>query len=187
MNRRSFFQSVVYAFLFSVFAALVAFALDPVFGRSTVLRALVALGGLAYLGFVVGQRGTGAGRPTAFLLWILGAAGAWWMPLNLTAYLTAHAGLIWLLRSPFSYRGSIPWLLDLGVSALAVPASLWALVQTGSVGWLLWTFFLVQALTCAIPSTLRRSQAGEAEGADKADFDRAYRHAELAVERLLAD
>lgn len=187
MNRRSFFQQVVFAFLISVFAALVAFALDPIFGRHTVLRLLVAVSSLAYLGFIVSDRGTGAGRPTAFLLWLAGAAIAWWMPLGLTGYLAAHAGLIWVLRSPFSYRGSMPWLFDLGLSALAVAAGLWALVQTGDIGWMLWTFFLVQGLTCAIPTSWPTRERDSDAPPPGADFDRAFRHAELAVQRLLAD
>ena len=187
MNRRTFFQSVLFAFLISFFSALVAFALDPIFGRLMVLKALLAVSSLAYLGFLVGQKAAGAGRPTAFVLWLAGAAGAWSMTLGLGGYLAAHAGLIWLLRSPFSYRGVVPWLLDLTVSALAVPAALWALVQTGSVGWMLWTFFLVQALSCAIPPSVGRGENRAVPRNEGADFDRAYRHAELAVQRLLAD
>jgi hypothetical protein len=101
--------------------------------------------------------------------------------------------MVWIIRVLYFSNGVLPALLDLGLSALALAAGVWAAGQTGSVLLAVWSFFLVQALFGSIPRSLttqaltgRATERGTRPGADEEPFERAHRNAEAAVRRLSA-
>ncbi|MGH8576033.1 MAG: hypothetical protein ACREXX_07925 [Gammaproteobacteria bacterium] len=75
-------------------------------------------------------------------------------------------------------------LADLGLNALSVMATVWAVRQTGSVLLGIWCFFLVQALFVAIPPAMQRKKRGSGEPEAEDRFQEAYRVAESALRSL---
>ena len=92
---------------------------------------------------------------------------------------------IWLVRSLYFYSGVLPALMDLGLSALSISASVWAITRSGSVFLAIWTFFLVQALFVTIPPTVQgKSKPERNSAAENENFTRARRQADAALRQL---
>jgi hypothetical protein len=96
-----------------------------------------------------------------------------------------QAGIIWLLRSLYFHGSILSAALDFGLVSVGLAASAWAMVNTGSLGGALWSFFLVQALFCWIPD-LARKQPGDIyrNQHDQSSFQSAHRVALDAVRKL---
>jgi hypothetical protein len=105
----------------------------------------------------------------------------------LPLYLLIHVAAIWLVRSLYFYSGLLPALMDLGLSALSISATVWAITRWGSVLLATWCFFLVQALFVAIPPAIKNKQEpGANAAADNAHFERAKRQADAALRQLFS-
>ena len=110
------------------------------------------------------------------------AAG--WSLLSPAAFALVQAGLIWLVRALYHHRGFVAAGVDLGLTAFACAAAVWAL-GTGSYLVTIWCFFLVQALFVWIPEP---ATGGHAQGpAGSADFEASRRLATAALKRLATD
>ena len=164
-------------------AALLA-ALSPWLGAPAALRAVIALLGFAYSLYVIHASGERVGRITTIIAWSCGATAVWLLGLPLVAYVLAHVGLVWLVRSLYHYSGVLPALVDLAVSVLGAAFAVWAAQRSGSAWLALWCFFLVQAFHALIPATL--GERGPTRAAADDAFARAHRAAEAAVRRLSA-
>lgn len=184
MNRTTFLQGVVVAFVLSFFGAALFATLTTFVSAGIVLRTLVSLVSLAYVGYLLSRSHARVGRITALALSVVVAGVAWGVELPLALYLIVHVGLIWLIRSLYFYSGVVPALMDLGLSALALTAAVWATLQSGSIFLTIWCFLLVQALHVVIPRSVDRARerdpSFEADGA----FQHARRTAEAAIVRL---
>ena len=118
-------------------------------------------------------------------LWIALSAVTWWVAPPLPLYLMIHVGAIWLVRSLYFYSGVMPALMDLGLGALGVSATVWAITWSGSVFLATWCFFLVQSLFVAIPPAVQRKAKPERHTpADNEHFERARRQADAALRQL---
>jgi hypothetical protein len=94
---------------------------------------------------------------------------------------------MWLVRSLYFYSGVLPALMDLGLSALSIAAAVWAISHTGSVFLATWCFFLVQALSVAIPPAVKRkANATRNSAAENEPFERARRQADQALTQLFS-
>jgi hypothetical protein len=171
------------AFVLSLCGAALLAALAPWLGNGAGLRAVIALLGFAYTLYVIGRSGERIGRITTIACWVAVASGAWFVGLPLAGYALVHVGLVWLVRSLYSYSGLLPALADLGVSLLGAVFAVWAAQRSASAWLALWCFFLVQAFHVFIPETLARRGRAAAAATDDA-FARAHRAAEAAVRRL---
>ncbi|MDH5622683.1 MAG: hypothetical protein OEY74_11430, partial [Gammaproteobacteria bacterium] len=98
-------------------------------------------------------------------------------------YLLVHVGAIWLIRSLYFYAGVVPALLDLGISALSITATVWAISRSGSVFLATWCFFLVQALFVAIPPAIKKRNVSAVINSNET-FDHAKRNADRALRQL---
>jgi hypothetical protein len=79
----------------------------------------------------------------------------------------------------------MPALMDLGVSALSIFATVWAISRSGSVFLATWCFFLVQALFVAIPPTMKSAQKSKRNTATESkNFENARRQADHALRQL---
>jgi hypothetical protein len=159
MKIPSFLNGVLLALALSLSAAVGFAALTTVMFPGLVIRLLIA--GLGLIGAV---------------------AAAFFSP-SLLVYLTVHVGMVWLIRALYYTAGVLPALLDLGLSALALAAAVWAAGQTGSVFLAVWSFFLVQALFVVMPRSVR-DPAPLKDGVRDDEFERAHRNAEAALRRL---
>jgi len=187
MKRPSFLHGVIVAAVLGFFASAIVATLTPFVGLGAVIRLVIPALGLAYLLYLFGRSEERKGRATTLSLWGLLAAVTWWIAPALPFYLLIHVGAVWLVRSLYFYSGVLPALLDLGISALSVSATVWAASRSGSVFLATWCFFLVQALFVAIPPAIERSRTGRPETVtDKERFDRAKRNAEKALRQLFS-
>ncbi|HEU4617423.1 MAG TPA: hypothetical protein VFV10_05245 [Gammaproteobacteria bacterium] len=207
-GRPSFADGLVAAAALSVAGAALLAAFSLVAGPAAALRGTVAALGLAYLLWLLAERGRRPGGVTAVAAWSGGAALAWLLHPPLGVYLLIHVGMVSVLRSLSFCSSPLPAVADLALAALGTAFGLWAGVRTGSALVALWCFFLVQALVAAMPS-VRRGHGTRALGLDPADvagsarvgaradvaaradvdaqaFERAHRAAEAALRRIAA-
>ena len=151
------------------------------------LRLVIPALAFAYLLYLFSRSDERVGRVTTLSLWSVLAAVMWWLAPPLPLYLLVHVGVVWLVRSLYFYSGVMPALMDLGVSALSVSATVWAISRSGSVFLATWCFFLVQALFVAIPPVIKSAQKAQRNtAADNENFERAKRNADLALRQLFA-
>ena len=185
MRRPSFFHGVIVAAVLGFFASAIVATLTPFVGLGSVIRLVIPGLGLAYLLFLFSRSGERVGRVTTISLWSALAAVSWWIAPPLPLYLLIHVASVWLVRSLYFYSGILPALMDLGLNALSISASVWAITRSGSVFLATWCFFLVQALFVAIPPAVNKKATPERNTAtDNEGFERAKRQADAALRAL---
>ena len=184
MNRPGFIQGALVAALLAFCGASLLAALTPFSGTGAATRIVIPVISLGYVLYLLRASGERTGIVVTVSSWSVLAIVTWWLAPPLTMYVLIHVCAIWLVRSLYFHSGFIAPLLDLGLSALAMSAFVWALTRTGSPMLAVWTFFLVQALFIAIPKVLpeRRKQGA---AASNAGFERARRQADEALRLLL--
>jgi hypothetical protein len=185
MKRPSFFHGVIVAAVLSFFASAIVAALIPFVGLGAVIRLVIPALGLAYLLYLFSRSEEWVGRVTTLFLWSALAAVTWWIAPPLPFYMLIHVSAIWLVRSLYFYSGVLPALMDLGVSTLSISATVWAIVQSGSVFLATWCFFLVQALFVVIPPAVNRKHGATLNATtDRKKFEHAKRNADQALRQL---
>lgn len=185
MKRPSFLQGVLVAAVLGFFASALVATLTPFVGLGAVIRLVIPALGLAYLLYLFSRSDERLGRVTTLTLWGALAAVTWWVAPPLPLYLLIHVGSIWLVRSLYFYSGVMPALMDLGISAFSVSATVWAISRSGSVFLATWCFFLVQALFVTIPPAIKRRQKSQRNTAIESDsFEQARRQADQALRQL---
>ena len=185
MKRPGFFHGVVIAAIFGFFASALVATLTPFFGFGSVVRLIIPALGLAYLLYLISRSEARVGHVATLSLWSVLAAVSWWAAPPLPLYLLIHVAAVWLVRSLYFYSGIVPALMDLGLSALSISASVWAMTRSGSVFLAIWTFFLVQSLFVAIPPAVKgKTEPGRNTAADNENFRRARRQADAALRQL---
>jgi hypothetical protein len=185
MKRPTFIHGVVVAAVLAFFASAIVATLTPFVGLGSVVRLVIPAMGLAYLLWLFSRSTERLGRVTALSAWAVMAAITWWIAPPIALYLLIHVTAIWLTRSLYFYSGVMPALMDLGLSALSITATVWALTRSGSIFLATWCFFLVHALFVVIPPAIRSKQASEPDTqTDNERFDAAKRQADAALRQL---
>jgi len=185
MSRPTFFHGVIVAAVLGFFASAVVAALLPFVGTGAVLRLAIPALGLAYLLFLFSRRRERVGRVTTLACWSTLAVTAWWFAPPLPLFFLVHVAAIWLVRSLYFYSGVLPALMDLGLCALSVSATVWAATRSGSVFLATWCFFLVQALFVSIPPAVKRPRPAQRTTAPgDATFENARHRADEALRQL---
>lgn len=192
-RKRSFPGELGFALALALIAAAVGLTLTLVAPAGTVIRAVVAGVGLAFVGRTLARAGEPTGRVTVAAGWTLAAAALWLAGTGLGLYVALHGTMIWLVRSLYAYSRITEALLDLGLTALAASFAVWALVRTDGFFLPVWCFALGQALHVAIPGLAARLRAPRPTrpGATDAAFaagtktDRAFAAARLAADDAL--
>jgi hypothetical protein len=185
MKRPSFIHGVIVAAILGFFASAIVATLTPFVGLSAVLRLVIPGLGLAYLLYLFSRSPERVGRVTTLSLWSALAAVTWWIAPPLPFYLLIHVAAVWLVRSLYFYAGVMPALMDLGLSALSISATVWAITRSGSIFLATWCFFLVQALFVTIPPALKGKQKTlRNTPVDNENFERAKRQADQALRQL---
>ena len=185
MKRPGFSHGVIIAAVFGFFASAAVATLMPFLGFDGVFRLIIPALGLAYLSYLMSRSRHRVGRITTLSLWAVLAVTTWWATPPLTLYLLIHVAAIWLVRSLYFYSGVLPALMDLGLNALSVSASVWAITRSGSVFLAIWTFFLVQALFVAIPPRVKgKTKPACDTAAESETFRQARRQADAALRQL---
>ncbi len=181
MKRPTFLEGVGVALVASIVGGVLYAVLALLFGWESLLRALIAGLGLAYILYLLNRSQARVGKVTVVSFWLAGAVALWLLHPPFTVYLFFHAGAVWLVRSLYFYGGLIPAVLDLALIAFGLVAAIWAVIGTGSMFVALWCFFLCQALFTGIPRILRPKRP---EPASDAPFERAHRAGQAALRAL---
>ena len=183
MKTTTFWQGAVVALALAV-AGSIAMAALPLLVTGASAWKLTAAGlTFAYTLYLMSRSAERAGRLVMPALWLLVTAAGWSL-LSPAAFALVQAGLMWLVRALYHHRGFVAAGVDLGLTAFACAAAVWAL-GTGSYLLTIWCFFLVQALFVWIPEP---ATGGHAQGpAGSADFEASRRLAAAALKRLATD
>lgn len=187
MRRPTFLHGVIVAGVLGFFASAVVATLTPFVGLAAVIRLVIPALGLAYLLYLFSRSPERVGRITTISLWSALAIVTWWLAPPLPLYLLIHVSAVWLVRSLYFYTGFMAALMDLGLSALSISASAWAISRSGSVFLATWCFFLVQALFVTIPPAVKTEKAsGRYTANDNGNFANAKRQADEALRQLFS-
>jgi hypothetical protein len=184
MKRPTFAQGTVVAAALAFSVSVVIAALTPFIGFSSVIRLVVPLVWLAYLGYLLRSSHERIGRVTTLSMWSLLAIATWWFAPSLYLYVLIHIAAIWLVRCLYFYAGIFPAALDLLLTAFSVCACAWAISRTGSEFIATWCLFFVQAFFVAIPKSIGKGRSTP-QAADNAAFERARRQADAALRQLI--
>jgi hypothetical protein len=185
MKRPSFLQGVGVALLASFSGGVLFNVLSGPLPSELVLRAVIAMLGLAYTLYLLIHSEERVGRVTTVMLWSVMFTISWLGAPSLMLYLLLHVGSLWLVRSLYYYTSLLSALLDLSLCAMSLATALWAAAHTGNIFIAIWCFFVGQALFVGIPTSMRRQEpAADSELIDYAIFQRAHRTAEAALRRL---
>lgn len=185
MKQPAFFSGVVAAAVLGLIAAAFIAVFTPFIGIGIATRLLIPGLALGYLLYLFSRNAERSGRLTTVVLWSGMTVALWWIAPPLPFYLLLHAGAVWLIRSLYFYSGVFPSLIDMGLTGLSLVTAVWSLSRTGSVFLGTWCFFLVQALTAAIPRSMStKRQAPPALPDD--GFESARRRADAALQQLIS-
>jgi len=171
-------------------AVVLAFAGSALFAGLTMwltphaaLRWVATLLAAGYGLYLLASTAQRTGRITAVACWCAGAVFIATFVDSLALFLIAHTAMIWLLRTLYFHSSIIAALADLGLSALALAAAVWAAASSASVWLAIWCLFLTQALFVLLP---RLSPSSTRDEGNNSDFERARRSADAALRRLAA-
>ena len=185
MKQPTFFEGVAIALAAGLIGSMLYAALTSVFPSTMVLRLLIAGIGFGYIIYLLSRSRERVGRVSVVAAWILLAGVTWYLELPLMLYLLLHLLAIWLVRSLYFHASLVTSLVDLGLNGLSLAAAIWALSQTASLFLAIWSFFLTQAVFVAIPPRINSRKEISDHGPVAGDgFDRAYRNAQAALNRL---
>jgi len=151
MKRPSFLQGAALGLVISIAGALLFVVFSTLFSHDAVIRWIIAASGLVYIVHIIHLNRVPVGSLTALIVWTATSALLLWLPTSLVFYLATHVSLIWLIRSLFYYSSILSAFADFGLSLLGICSAIWAALTTGNIFLSIWCYFLVQALTCAIP------------------------------------
>ena len=166
-------------------AGFLAITLPVLFMSATSSTLIVAALSLGYLVFLLKQGQTRRGRVVVISAWFALSLGGWLIDASLVTQILLQLSLIWIVRSLYFHASVLPALLDLGLVCLALVASAWAILQTGSVMTAIWCFFLAQSLFVLIPAFAGNRDDASCLSPVEADrFQSAHRVALDAVRKL---
>ncbi len=183
MRHPTFITGVVIAFIFALAGTAAFTSLKLLLLPSVLLKWLIACLAALYVVYLIAASGERTGRLATPTLWLAGTAALWLLAPGLTLYFIGHLGMVWLIRSLYFHTGVLPALLDLGLCALSLLATVATIHHSHSIFLTIWSFFLTQALFVAIPSLIKKRR-GEPADNPEFHFNRALHTAEAAVRRM---
>ncbi|MFW2440401.1 MAG: hypothetical protein ACN4GR_13645 [Arenicellales bacterium] len=185
MKRPSFIEGAIFALAVSTVGSVLLPVLSWTLPTATVLRLLIAGIGFSYVIYLLSRNDERIGRVTTIVVWSVAAMAVWIFAPSIVLYALLHLALVWLVRSMYFYSSALSALLDLGLSGFSLATTLWVASWTGSFFMTLWSFFLMQALFVAIPSSWKSGSARVNRPDDSNDrFEHAYHAAQSAVRKL---
>ena len=185
MKAPGLLEGITLAIGASLGGGLLAVLLPIIPSQSAGLRLLISILCLGYLIYLLKRSNERAGRIVMLGFWLIATLSCMLVDSSLLGFLLVQATLIWVVRSLYFHASIFPALLDLGLVCLALLASAWALLQTGSVMTATWCFFLIQSLFVLIPDFASdRGKVSSSSPVDSDRFQTAHRVALDAVRKL---
>lgn len=185
MNRPTLLGGVLFAFVASLLAAPLFWALSSVLGTWTSFRAVTAFAQLGYLLYLVRIRRSRIGTVTLAALNLGISALLCALPtppvtMAVTLTLLLSLSRILLFQRTFSAAA-----MDGLVATGGLLFAGYTLRSTESLPMAVWAFLLVQTLFVLIPPGLGRGPGGMDGETETDPFSRSQRQAEAALERLI--
>jgi hypothetical protein len=181
--RPSLANGIVVAVVLAIAGGALFAGLTVWFTPHLALRWVATLSAGGYGLYLLANTTQRTGRIVAVACWCAGAICIAAFVNSLAFFLIAHTAMIWLLRTLYFHNSIVAALADLGLSALALAAAVWAAASSASVGLAIWCLFLTQALFVLLPQLSRAALHDED---DNTEFERARRSADAALRRLAA-
>jgi len=185
MKAPGMLEGITLAIGASLGGGILAALLPIVFSEYTSARILISILALGYLIYLLKRSDERTGRVVMVALWLITTLACMLLDTSLLGFLLVQAVLIWVVRSLYFHASVLPALLDLGLVALALVASAWAILQTDSIITAIWCFFLTQSLFVLIPGFASTHDDASCFNPVEADrFQSAHRVALDAVRKL---
>ena len=184
MKRPTFLEGALLSLIAAISGSVLFSALNLVLPGDTLLRLLVSLLSLAYIGYLMTRSRERLGRITAFGSWLLVTLTGLLLAPSLLLSVLLHCGFIWTVRSLYMHKGVLAAVADLALTALSLAAAAWAAVQSGSLFLTIWCFFLMQALFVAIPENRSKNDFSPESG--DAGFYQAWQSAQKALSKMVS-
>ena len=184
-----FFKGAAVAAVLALAGAISFAGLSSLIGAPLALHlVIIALGGV-YILYLLSRASDRTGRIAVFAAWLTATIAMAIASDGLAATLVTQTVLISVVRSLYHHASVLAGLLDLGLSAMAMGAAVWASSESGSFFLTAWSYFLVHALYSVIPSRFTpaptsRTTTDQREQATEDRFDRAVSTAEAAFRRI---
>jgi len=178
-------DGVIIAALISIGAGIASLLLGGFVHYPILFQIVLCSAALTYLLYLLKRSDARVGRVVVIGGWSLMTLICWLFDVHLLEQVLLQATAVWLVRSLYFHHSMLTALLDLGLIAVGLAASAWAMLNTGSLVASVWSFFLVQALFCWVPQ-LGQSQpgAGRNSSQNRSSFQCAHRVAVDAVRKL---
>lgn len=185
MKAPGIIDGVIVAIIISLGAAAASLLLGGFVAYASLFQLLLFAATLTYLVYLLKRSNARIGRVVVVAGWGFTSLACWLFEMPLLEQVLIQAGIVWLVRSLYFHASMFAAVLDFGLVAAGLAASSWAMVNTGSLAGAMWSFFLVQALFCWIP-TLAGKRPGDIYSSrhDQSTFQSAHRIALDAVRKL---
>ena len=185
MKAPGLLEGIMLAIGASLGGGILAALLPTVISEFASAQILISILGLGYLIYLLKRSSERTGRVVMLALWLIASLTCMLLDTPLLVTLVVQTALIWIVRSLYFQASVLPALLDLGLVALGLLASAWAILQTGSVITAIWCFFLTQSLFVLIPGfSSTGDNAGYFNPVESDRFQSAHRVALDAVRKL---
>ncbi len=182
MKSLSFWPAVALALAISAAGWVLHAVCASMVGSALSLRMVVLAAAMLQVLALLATHPARSGRIVAAAAWLLLSGLLVLVDPNLTIWLVAQTGFIWLLRSLQRYDSLVPAAADALLCGFALAAAVATAMHTRSLFLSLWCYFLVQALAAFLPRRLGAKPTAAA--VDPNDFEAAFRTAEAALRRL---
>jgi hypothetical protein len=185
MKAPGLLEGIIVATVASIGGGIVTTLLPVITSEYTAVRILLALLTIAYLLYLMKRSNEHVGRVVMIAAWLIATLGSLLLDTSLLYFGLIQVTAVWITRSLYFHVSVIPALLDLGLIGFGVVASVWAVMQTGSVMTAIWCFFLSQSLFVLIPGFSSHRDTQSCSNSVEVDrFQSAHRVALDAVRKL---
>jgi len=184
MNRLSFIEGLVIAFVFSIAASFLYASLTWVLTGIGAIQLLITIVSISYIVYMLIRSEEKTGRIIVMSVWALVACGLWLLDVPLPLFCLVHLMMLWLIRSLYFYSSIISSLLDFALVGVSLLFSSWAFYQTDSVFMSIWCFFLAQSLFVYIPVNMTTTHKSNSSTIDHNEFNQALKNANYAIQKL---
>lgn len=186
MKEMSFLSGLLVALGMSLLVKLLYPVLALLAGGAAAAQLTIAGVVICYLWILTAFSPKKSGRLVCALVIPAIECGLLLVPMQPLTFMFVSLALLWIGRISLVARGALDALVDGSLVAVAAVSMGWAVVATGSLGLLTWSFFLVLAARplIRIPGTkLREFQLHQNA---HSELDRAFYQAHSVAERALA-
>lgn len=184
MKKPRFHEGVLVAVVISLVAGTLFTMMSAFFPTRWLLSVMVSGVSLAYIVYLLIRSKEKTGRVALLSIWIAFAFILWLVSPSVLILMFIHVGVIWLVRALYYHNSVLIALMDLGLVAIGIMASVWTLLHTHSLLLAVWVFFLLQALFVMLPDSVRPVSRKQAAHSRQDGFEQAYSAAQSAVRQL---